>query len=60
MSKRRCPTPRKMAYPTRELAQRHVSSLYSKEGRTAMVRPYKCVCGAWHVGGRRKKIGRRP
>lgn len=58
--KRKCPTPRKVAYQSRDAAQRHVNSLYSKDGKTAMVHPYKCRCGAWHVGGRRKKIGRRP
>lgn len=59
MTKRRCPTPYKQAHATKAAAQRHVSSLYAKEGKAAMVRPYLCRCGSWHVGGRRKKFGRR-
>lgn len=57
--RRRCPTPRKIAHPDRAAAQRHANSLYAAEGKVAMVHVYKCRCGAWHVGGRRKARGRR-
>ena len=59
MSRRRCPTPTKVAHPNEAAARRHVAALYAKEGKAALVRAYKCQCGAWHVGGRRKKFGRR-
>lgn len=59
MSKRRCPTPAKVAHPDQATAQRHVDSLYAKDGKAALVHAYHCICGAWHVGGRRKKFGRR-
>jgi hypothetical protein len=59
MKRRKCPTPHKIAYTSRDAAQRHVGALYAKDGKVAMVHPYKCKCGAWHVGGRRKKFGRR-
>ena len=58
MSKR-CPTPRKRAHATRKEAEEHVNGLYAKHGKAAAVWPYKCRCGAWHVGGRRKRTGRR-
>jgi hypothetical protein len=55
----RCPTPTKVAHPTETAAKRHAGGLYAKEGKVALVHPYKCKCGAWHIGGRRKKFGRR-
>ena len=55
----KCPTPTKIAHPSKAAAQRHAGSLYAREGKAALVKPYKCKCGAWHVGGRRKKFGRR-
>lgn len=57
--KRRCPTPRKVAHPTQAAAKKHQGSLYAKEGKVAMVHVYRCRCGSWHVGGRRKALGRR-
>ena len=58
MSKR-CPTPSKVAHPSKNQAEKHKNGLYAKEGLTAMVHVYKCPCGAWHVGGRRKRFGRK-
>lgn len=60
MTAKKCPTPAKNAHPTKADAQRHAGGLYAKHGKTAMVHVYKCRCGAWHVGGRRKARGRRP
>jgi hypothetical protein len=59
MKGKRCPTPHKVAHVTRGEAEKHAGSLYAREGPAALVKPYKCRCGAWHVGGRRKKFGRR-
>lgn len=56
---RKCPTPAKVAHPSEAQAQKHARGLYAKDGKAALVRAYKCRCGAWHVGGRRKKFGRR-
>jgi hypothetical protein len=58
MSKK-CPTKHKIAHPTKEAAQKHAGGLYARQGKVALVHVYKCSCGAWHVGGRRKRIGRR-
>lgn len=54
----RCPTPWKIAHPTKAAAAKHVRSLYAREGRAALVHAYRCPCGAWHVGGP-KRFGRR-
>jgi hypothetical protein len=58
---RRCPTPRKIAHPSKAAAKKHPGGLWAKEGRAgaASMQVYKCVCGAYHVGGHRKKFGRR-
>lgn len=56
---RRCPTPNKVAHPNEAAARKHQGALYAKEGKAALVHAYKCKCGAWHVGGRRKKFGRK-
>ena len=56
---RSCPTPTKIAHPSEAAARKHQGALYAKEGKAALVSAYKCRCGAWHVGGRRKKFGRK-
>lgn len=56
---KKCPTKFKRAYDTREGAQDQVNDMYRRMGKVAMVHPYKCKCGKWHVGGRRKAVGRR-
>ena len=58
---RRCPTPRKAAHATEAEAKKHLGALWAKEGRAGAgsLSVYKCRCGAWHVGGRRKRVGRR-
>lgn len=55
----KCPTPYKIAHPDESAARRHEGSLYRKEGKVAQIHAYKCRCGAWHLGGRRKKFGRK-
>jgi hypothetical protein len=61
-SKRRCPTKYKKAHPTKAAAQKHLNGLWAREGAAgaASMSVYLCRCGAYHVGGRRKAIGRRP
>jgi len=56
---KKCPTPYKIAHPSESQARKHQGSLYKKEGKVARIQVYKCRCGAWHLGGRRKKFGRR-
>jgi hypothetical protein len=45
----RCPTPSKQPHPTCDAAVRHIKALQHKDGALD-VRPYRCRCGAWHVG----------
>lgn len=58
---RRCPTPGKVAHPSEAAAKKHLGALWAKEGKAgaASMQVYKCQCGAYHVGGHRKKFGRR-
>lgn len=61
MTRRRCRTPWKVAHPSKAAAEKHAGGLYAKEGKAALVRPYLCECGSWHVGGRKRapRRGRR-
>lgn len=45
MQKEACPNPHKVCYVDRSAAAR----VRRKRGWKA-VRPYHCVCGAWHLG----------
>lgn len=49
--KRKCPTPWKVAHPNKIKAFAHMFSLRRKNG-SIDERPYRCRCGAWHVGNR--------
>lgn len=52
-----CPNPRKIAHPSEAAARAHLDSLRRKDGAD-YCRPYRCRCGAWHVGHDRKLLDR--
>lgn len=45
-----CPTPRKQAHTSRDQAVRHVRALQLRRNANQDLHPYRCACGAWHVG----------
>lgn len=45
-----CPTPGKRRHRSQEEALQHIRSLYTAGRGNPDYRPYRCACGAWHVG----------
>lgn len=56
--KRTCPTPHKQAHATETQAIAHERSLRANRP-TIDERAYRCVCGAWHVGAKKRRKPRR-
>lgn len=44
-----CPTPNKRAHGSETDAWRHANAL-RRAGASVDLKPYRCACGAWHVG----------
>lgn len=53
-----CPTPSKQAHDDRASAVRHVRAL-RRVGGSVDLHPYRCPCGAWHVGHSQVSLRRR-
>lgn len=51
---RLCPNPEKKTYVTQELAQRFIKDTHPDD---PFLRPYRCECGALHIGHSRKGYG---
>ena len=45
-----CPTPRKVAYPSRKHAKLALKHAKGDGGAKKTCRPYLCPCGRWHNG----------
>lgn len=45
----RCPTPRKIAYQTRDQAISADTKQRRRHPKHRASRPYQCACGAWHL-----------
>jgi hypothetical protein len=56
MSRRKCPRPKKRAYPTRGQA---LASIGPQMGLRWPVTAYHCRCGSWHLA-HSTHYGRRP
>lgn len=52
---RACPTPERVALPDHEQANAAFRHAVSKWG-TDLVRPYRCVCGKYHLGSRKYEV----
>ncbi|MBS45311.1 MAG: hypothetical protein CMH83_19505 [Nocardioides sp.] len=50
-----CPTPDKQRHRTFEAALKARDSLEQSRGIDLALRPYRCKCGAWHIGHRDKR-----
>lgn len=49
-----CPHPEKTAHRSFRAAIKARDSLEAVHGIDIALRPYRCVCGAWHLGHRGK------
>jgi hypothetical protein len=49
-----CPRPDKDAHRSFRAAIKARDSLEAERGIDIALRPYRCVCGAWHLGHRTK------
>lgn len=54
-----CPTPAKQPHRTESQAWAHVRSLRAERGSSVDVLPYRCECGAWHVGHSKVALDKR-
>lgn len=46
-----CPTPAKLAYPSKRSARRALAGLYANgSGGPGRLHVYRCAAGHWHVG----------
>jgi hypothetical protein len=54
-----CPTPDKIRHATEGKAWGHVRELRRVYGARADVVPYRCDCGAWHVGHSQVALSKR-
>ena len=49
-----CPHPEKVAHRSFRAALKARDSLEAERGIDIALRPYRCVCGAWHLGHKGK------
>lgn len=47
---RDCPTPGKVKHATKKAAWCHVNDLRKAKHASVDLKPYRCVCGSFHVG----------
>lgn len=52
-----CPTPEKQSHASKKAAWRHVDSLRHATPVSPDLKPYRCRCGAWHVGHSQASLG---
>lgn len=50
-----CPHPEKQRHHNRAAATKARDSLERDKGIELGLEPYRCTCGAWHLGHKRKK-----
>lgn len=54
-----CPHPEKLRHRSKGSAIAHIRSLYREGKGNPDLTPYRCVCGAWHVGHDARHFGKR-
>jgi len=52
-----CPTPWKMRWESRRSAVNHARRAKAAQ-KAGQVRPYRCVCGCWHVSSMSKRTAK--
>lgn len=53
---RNCPTPQKVRHTSKTNARKHALNLQA-QGSSVDLKPYRCTCGAWHVGHSQASLG---
>lgn len=51
-----CPHPEKQRHRSRAAANKAMARLEANEGIDLALRPYRCVCGTWHLGHHSKAL----
>jgi hypothetical protein len=61
MSRRKCPTPTKQRHRNRDAAEAAIRNFRrtAEDLLSPDLLPYKCECGAWHVGHSKRALDQR-